>query len=295
MSDIIDNVETETSPMVSTAALQTLAELTDDLSTITLSAVQVTASEPEMPEVKTNAFKPSDKSLQEAKCFSHDSSNNLMYDGQRVCRFFTTVRGCRNGDLCNYKHVKLGCAYFQKARQSCLYSESECPFSHSVDAVVISPDLHLCPKCEVNDCFGSVCLRCNNRQTRQRRVQANALHSKHLPFASILGSSPPLSPTSFSQQRRPYGGYVRGPSQVFDSRNTGWMVQQQQQQQVPLAHVGPAWMYKFGSSGQQQQQQQQQHPPFHPMQQGPRSSFPPASSASSAWYPAAYSNPARYM
>ena len=114
---------------------------------------------------------PSYISEREGKKFSV-INGSIYYNKRRICRFFNTSRGCRNGDNCSFVHVKLGCAYFFRAIQGCMFPSEECPFSHSLDSVVLSKAFRLCPTCKVNECLGIVCMRCNNEQNNIRKKAA---------------------------------------------------------------------------------------------------------------------------
>lgn len=113
------------------------------------------------------------KYLSDRARFSRSLSNDILYDNMPVCRYFSTQRGCRAGTRCRFLHKRLGCVFFQQAKQGCVYSDSEqCPFSHDPDTVVMASALVDCASTDCNrSCMhaGSTCLLCFNRVNRERR------------------------------------------------------------------------------------------------------------------------------
>jgi hypothetical protein len=150
----------------------------------------------------TNAHRIYYKSLaylQEEVKFNRNFHGDITYNGQLVCRYFSTSRGCRQGERCRFVHINLGCVFHQMAHQGCVYAESgDCPFSHEPDAVVMAPTLSNCKNFSTcgHSCMftGSTCLTCFNQTARDRRERVR--HQQHERRQDFQDNTllPPVSP-----------------------------------------------------------------------------------------------------
>jgi hypothetical protein len=182
----------------------------------------------------------------EKKHYKKNIDGDILYKGKTVCRFNMTSRGCRNGAKCKFLHIKLACAYHRAAAQGCIYPAEDCPFSHSDDAVMVSPPVKVCPNCNANHCFGSICLRCNTVKTKERREYTKKLCSKQknqLEKGKRIRfiSNPPIEAKTL----------------VFDERGDKWG-------QPAPQFVDPCKMQMYNTESKQTTHPVPSHMPFYP-------------------------------
>lgn len=138
--------------------------------------------EPNQPVVAETTIVKSEAYLAEEAHYARDDRGNIFYKGDLICRFYCTSRGCKNGILCRFLHIKLGCVFAQQAVQGCCFEDGkECPFSHDPDAVVVAKKLFACSNqgCD-RSCMheNSTCLCCFNNSSRNRRAHLRQVRER---------------------------------------------------------------------------------------------------------------------
>jgi hypothetical protein len=143
--------------------------------------------------------------LREEAKFSRNRSGDVIYDGNVICRYVSTARGCRQRASCRFLHKALGCVFYKMAHQGCVYANSgDCPFSHESDAVVVAPTLANCKN--YSECghscmfFGSTCLTCFNRSAGERRGRVRQQQHERRETFEPAGASLASAPTAASFQ-----------------------------------------------------------------------------------------------
>ena len=154
--------------------------------------------------------------IEEERKFARNLAGQLTYDGNVVCRYYSTTRGCTKS-RCVFMHVEIGCIFHRSASQGCCFDESsgsKCPFSHSPDSVIVCGPLY---QCSADGCtrscmhMNSTCIKCfnANRRTKPMHNHSNRfidrksfvnLFSECLTFESVDKVASPHAVTQPSEE-----------------------------------------------------------------------------------------------